>query len=108
LSLDQVRATAEAVSKGLAGLAAEHAVRFVPPEAAWYGLDPVHVRRSQWRRAWAEILGVGAETEPARVSKLESLRLYRLPVERRWVFGRERFIPQAGTSLPAGGRVWLY
>ena len=38
----------------------------------------------------------------------ESLRLYFMRPERRWLFGVEQFTPQSGVLLPSGGRVWLY
>ena len=43
-----------------------------------------------------------------RVSTVESLRLYLMRSERRWVFGVEQFTPQSGVTLRSGGRVWLY
>jgi hypothetical protein len=42
------------------------------------------------------------------VSTAESLRLYLLRPERRWIFGLEQVTPQSGIALPSGAQVWLY
>lgn len=34
----------------------EHGVHLVEPAASWYGIDPIHVRRSQRREAWDRVL----------------------------------------------------
>ncbi len=108
LSLAQVVDTAERVNAGLAGLAQIHGARFVQLEPAWYGFDPIHVRPALWRPAWQQILGARTEVGRARGSAAESLSLYRLRPERRWVLGVEQRTPQSGVTLRSGGRVWLY
>jgi hypothetical protein len=40
--------------------------------------------------------------------RLEALKLYFMPPERRWLFGMEQHTPQAGMKLEQGARVWLY
>ena len=107
LSLAQVCDTAEQVSAGLARLASDRRARFVPLDPDWYGFDPIHVRPSQWRRAWQEILGApGDLSTEARLG--EGLRLYFMRPERRWLFGVEQVARQSGVELRSGGRVWLY
>ena len=73
-------------------------------EPSWYGFDPIHIRPTLWRTAWSRILGV--DPAPGR-STAESLRLYLMRPERQWLAGREQVTPQVGTSLRAGGRIWL-
>lgn len=109
LSLTHVRDTAERVHDGLVTLAARRRVAFFALEPSWYGVDPIHIRPSRWRSAWqAMLVGRSDRAAGARSTAAEGLRLYFLPPERRWLFGREQVTPQAGIPLRAGGRVWLF
>jgi hypothetical protein len=108
LSLAQVLERAERVNAGLAGLSSAHGASLFHLDPGWYGFDPIHVRPSLWRQAWHQILGAESQAGPTGISTTESLRLYLMRPERRWIFGREQFTPQSGIALPTGGRVWLY
>jgi hypothetical protein len=108
LSLAQALESAEQVNAGLAELSAAQGVKFFRLNPGWYGFDPIHIRRSQWRSAWQDIFGSGPGRSGNDGSALEGLRLYLMPPERQWLFGIERFSPQSGVALPSGGRVWLY
>lgn len=108
LSLAQVVDTTERLNAGLASIAAIHGARFFPLDPAWYGFDPIHVRPALWRPAWQQILGAPTQAGRARGSARESLRLYRMRPERRWMFGVEQRTPQPGVALRPGARVWLY
>jgi len=108
LSLAQVLERAERVNAGLVDLASTHGVRLFHLDPAWYGFDPIHVRPSLWRQAWQQILGAESRPGSNGVSTAESLRLYMMRPERRWMFGLEQFTPQSGVALPSGGHVWLY
>jgi len=108
LSFGKVLQAAAEVNAGLAALAAARGIQLFRLNPEWYGLDPVHIRRSQWRRAWREILGSPSKEGLDAGGRLEGLRLYFAPPERRWLLGVEQFTPQAGLQLPSGARVWLY
>jgi len=108
LSLTQVLDRTERVSKGLAALAAATGSRLVRPDLKWYGFDPVHFSRSSLRAAWRQILGIPPGTPADRIPKIEGIRLFLLPPERRWLLGVEQFTPQEGVRLRSGGRVWIY
>jgi hypothetical protein len=108
LSLAQVLDRAESLNHGLAGLATASGARFFQLDPSWYGFDPIHIRPALWREAWQQVLGAHPVTASDGLAALESLRLYFLPPERRWLFGVEQFRRQSGVALPAGGRVWLY
>lgn len=108
LSLTEVVDAVERVNEGLANLAAAGSVEFFRLDPRWYGFDPIHVRPSLWRQAWQRILGIQPHTSTSGVSMAESVRLYFMRPQRRWMFGVEQFTPQAGRALPSGGRVWLY
>lgn len=107
LSFEQVVDTAERVDAGLVTLAARRRVKFVRLRPEWYGFDPIHIRPSLWHSAWCEILGASSASRDGR-STLEQWRLYLMPPERQWLFGREYVRLQSGVRLRAGGRVWLY
>jgi hypothetical protein len=108
LSLTEVRTRAERVNAGLAVLAAAHGARFVRLNPEWYGLDPIHIRRSRCCQAWQQILGTEANADGSRSSPAERVRLSLMPPERRWLFGVEQVTPQKGVALRSGARVWLY
>ena len=48
--------SARELNERLRGLALEHGARLVEPSPSWYGIDPIHVRRSMRRQAWDQIL----------------------------------------------------
>ena len=108
LSLSQVIDRSECLNEGLEKLSATHDTKLVRLDPAWYGFDPIHVRPSLWRPAWQQILGVQPPAKSNRGPMIESLKLYFLRPERRWMFGVEQFTEQSGVELQSGGRVWLY
>lgn len=108
LSLAEVIDAVERVNEGLANLAAAGRAEFFRLDPRWYGFDPIHVRPSLWRQAWQRILGIQPHASTSGVSIAESVSLYFMRPQRRWMFGAEQFTPQAGRALPSGGRVWLY
>ena len=108
LSLAQVIDRSELVNEGLAKLAVAYDATFFQLDPAWYGFDPIHVRPSQWRPAWQRILGAQPAAKSDGRSVVESVKLYFMRPERRWLFGVEQWTPQSGLALPSGGQVWLY
>jgi hypothetical protein len=108
LSLTEVLDRSLRVSEGLARLADAAGSRLVRLDPTWYGLDPVHFRRSSIRTAWREILGIPPATAADGATASERIRLFLSPPERRWLFGVEQHTPQEGVALRSGGRVWIY
>jgi hypothetical protein len=107
LSLAQVIDRSELVNEGLAKLSVAYGATFFRLAPAWYGFDPIHVRPSQWRPAWQKILGAQPQKKSVG-SAVESLKLYFMRPERRWLLGFEQWTPQPGLALRSGGQVWLY
>jgi hypothetical protein len=107
MPLARAQDAAERIAAGLPAIAAARGLRLQNLREEWYGFDPIHIRSSHWQGAWREILGNdgGPAAGPTR---REWLRVYFMPPERRWRFGRELRTPQHGTALPAGGVVRLY
>ena len=108
LSLGEVIDRAEQVNEGLARLAETYETTFFRLDPAWYGFDPIHIRPRLWRSAWQQILGTQPQEKSWSGSAIESVKLYFMRPERRWLFGREQVTPQSGVALRSGGRVWLY
>jgi len=108
LSLAQVLKRVEAVNAGLAALATTRGIKLFRLDPTWYGLDPMHIRRSYWQRAWQAILDAPGASDRGHCSLMEGLQLSFLAPERRWILGVEQFTPQSGMLLPSGGQIWLY
>jgi hypothetical protein len=108
LSFRDVVQAAEQVNDGLAALAAVRGIQFFRLDPAWYGLDPIHIRPSQWRPAWREIVGSPLGATRTDGGRLEGVKLYFTRPERQWLLGVEQFTPQAGIKLRSGARIWLY
>jgi hypothetical protein len=102
----QVISAAREVDAGLRALAATSGARFVEPDPAWYGADPIHIRRACFGSAWARILDWKEALAP--MPKRESFRLRLASPEKRWVCGVERRRPQPVFAGRDGTRVFLY
>ena len=48
--------SARELNERLRRLGLEHGARLVEPSPSWYGMDPIHVRRSMRSQAWNQIL----------------------------------------------------
>jgi hypothetical protein len=93
-------------------LAGERGVLLAEPRPAWFGLDPIHIRRRWHAAAYHEILSrwspAAPPTGPARGSPGRWWYLLRLAPERRWLFGRERFRQQPAGVLADGTTLSFY
>lgn len=98
ISLTEVREKIKQVNEGLAELAAERGPKLFNLNPSWYGIDPIHIRRSVCRTAWQEILNAPSTAVPERGSLFEGLRLYFMAPELRRIFGVEQFTPSLGQS----------
>jgi hypothetical protein len=88
-------------------IGAERGLRLVEPEASWYGLDPIHVRRSLRREVWNRIL------PPTELSEGESLPAGRCRPPRFGaacfrLFGAEFRRPQPALRLDDGTTLSLF
>lgn len=109
MSLDQLLESAETLNAALATLSTQRDVRFYTPSPAWYGVDPIHIRRQFWPLAWSEMLATGPSTvNTQNACIVERLRLRFMAPEQRWLFGFKQFTRQSGYSLSSGVRVWLF
>jgi hypothetical protein len=84
----------------------------VQPEASWYGIDPVHVRRGKRREAWECIFSAWAEAgRPAREQQPLAVRwrdLRGVRAAELRLFGRTIHTPQPAGRFDDGTTVALY
>jgi hypothetical protein len=95
---------ARELDERLRRLGREHGAQIVEPEASWYGIDPIHLRRSRRREVWERLTGVsGSPTAgPVRV------RLPLFGAETLRLAGRALRTSQPAVHLPDGTTVALY
>jgi hypothetical protein len=84
----------------------EHGARLVEPEAAWYGLDPIHLRRRCRREVWTRILSPGAAGPERGVAGARRIPLLGAAESR--FFGVALRRPQPAIHLEDGSTVALY
>jgi hypothetical protein len=92
-------------------LAAKHRAVLVKPSLAWYGFDPIHIRRTRSASVWREILhGLSPSSDAglANPSLAQWMALRRLRPLERTLWGREQRQPQPAGRLPDGTTISLY
>lgn len=97
-------------------LADRTSIRFVEQRGDWFGIDPIHIRRSLYPPAWTWIMTHWKDQQPAayRVEHTDpggvrlwwSLRLAK--PDRRTIFGIAQHGAQPARILADGSRIWLY
>jgi hypothetical protein len=84
----------------------------IPVSGAWYGLDPIHLRRASWREAWPTILSAWHDREPLSVRPRTSFArwayLRSLQPAERIVYGRVQRTSQPSGMLRDGTTISLY
>jgi hypothetical protein len=112
LSLDEAKRRALAINQTVHRAAKETGAAVVGHDAAWYGFDPIHIRRASFAAAWSDVLQSWSEhpERPARArgSLARWWRLRTFSPEKRDFFGVERTRPQPAGRLGDGTTVWLY
>ncbi|MCA9123068.1 MAG: hypothetical protein H6822_01600 [Planctomycetaceae bacterium] len=111
LTLNHALATARELSINLTELARRHHAQLVEPAAQWYGIDPIHIRRTHQPEAWKQILqpwNPHQDAEHARHSWVRWVSLRRIRPQTRHMFGREQHHEQPARRLPDGSLVSLY
>lgn len=112
LSLADVSERARALDEEVRRLSRERDCWLAEQRSEWYGFDPIHIRRRQWRDAWCEILGTWRDDRAWRARSAGSLArwLYlrsRAP-EIRWWYGIAQRRAQPAGRLANGCVVSLY
>ncbi|HEY0782948.1 MAG TPA: hypothetical protein VGE98_10860 [Thermoanaerobaculia bacterium] len=96
---------ADQLDAALVRLGEARSVRLVAPPAAWYGVDPIHLRRRARREAWEELLRFPS-LPPATATPRVRLPLVS-PAEWR-LFGRARRAAQPAARFADGSTLALY
>jgi hypothetical protein len=112
LTLAQVVASARALDEQLVQLATRRKISVIPVSNAWYGLDPIHLKRGARRAAWPEILSAWNPHSAPHVVPRRSLwrwaYLRCLAPAERTVCGIKRRCVQPAGRLVDGTTVSLY
>jgi hypothetical protein len=112
LSLSQVKGAATELNARLVEVAAERKISAILVSDAWYGFDPIHLKRSVKRTAWPEILSAWRSDAAPVAAPRSSLRrwicLHRLAPHERTIFGRQQRCRQPSGRLDDGTTISLY
>jgi hypothetical protein len=112
LSLSQVKHAATHLNEQLVEMAARQKIPAIPVSDAWYGFDPIHLKRSARATAWPAILSAWRSDDAPAVAPRPSLRrwsyLHRLAPFERTIFGRVRRCNQPCGTLDDGTTISLY
>lgn len=115
LALAEALARSRDVHAGLRELAAAHHADFVELQDHWYGVDPIHIRRTKFTEAWSTILqpwkaDATSHSQGDRIgASFRRWIMIRSKSPDRWrLLGMQRGRPQPCAVLPDGTRVSLY
>lgn len=105
LSLEDLTHRAQELDERLLDVAGRFDCRLIEPQACWYGLDPIHVKRMQSHSAWQQIFagwGDAVSDSVLRSSLRHWIYLYSRAPQQRWLLGRERIQLQPSGRLADG------
>jgi hypothetical protein len=63
LQLAEVIARASELNDELLRLGGQRKISVIPVSGAWYGFDPIHLKRSAWQQAWPQILSAWRDAD---------------------------------------------
>lgn len=105
LSLPQITSRTIELDERLVELATRFEVPLFCPDASWYGLDPIHLRRRHQLQAFAAMMDHWKLAVPSHTSALSRTRYQRPTAEVRWVFGR---VKQTQQPVFRSGQTTVY
>lgn len=112
LTFADIRNRAHDLNAALVEIAAQRKIPVISVSGAWYGYDPIHLKRSAWREAWPAILSAWRAGEEVAVRPRTSFArwayLRALAPAERVVFGFERRHEQPCGALGDGTTISLY
>jgi len=110
--LDEIALRARALNEDVRRLAEARGFDVVGPRAAWYGIDPIHIRSRHMTSAWREILAAErhspAANDRVRTSFAQALYLHSRTPFHRYFLGFEQRRAQPSARLPGGTTIALY
>jgi hypothetical protein len=112
INLSLIQALAIELNAGLVQIAALRKIPAIPVSEAWYGFDPIHLKRSIRSSAWPTIFAHWSHEEPPPITPRGSLRrwlyLQRLEPLERTIFGCAQHCRQPSGVLSDGTTISLY
>ena len=111
LTLEMVLTQATALNERIRQLAASYQTALVRPDRNWYGFDPIHLRPSQQREAWSEMMSYWNPPQKPIVSSgsvWNAIYLRSLSPDRRRVVGIPLRRSQPCGQLSDGTQISLY
>jgi hypothetical protein len=112
LTYDDIRTRAHDLNASLLAIGERRKIPVISVSGAWYGLDPIHLKRSAWREAWPQLLGAWRSEEEVSVRPHASFArwayLRSLAPAEHEVFGFQRRAEQPNGVLRDGTTVSLY
>ena len=112
LTLADAKALVRSFNERLIYLGESRKLSVIPVSAAWYGFDPIHLKRRMLRRAWPELLaswrGASEPVVVANWSLWTTAYLATLAPWERSLFGIRRRAAQPSGRLVDGTTVSLY
>jgi hypothetical protein len=112
IEFDVVLERASELDLRLSALAKERGAALIEPASDWYGLDPIHIRRTARREAWAHMLSTcevaAATSTRARLSLGDRIDLLRCRPEQLRLFGMGFRAEQPSASLQDGTTIALF
>lgn len=112
VSLEKAFSLAEKVNESVICAAQKRDMVVSPGNYAWYGFDPIHIRRRYWAVVWPEILSSWRSSDAPRVVPRGSLRrwlylLSRVP-DQRMIWWLQQHREQPSGCLSDGTRISMY
>jgi len=112
LPMNEVVAAARQLNERLRRVAESRKIPLIPVENAWFGFDPIHIRRRYWSDAWDQIVRQWSLAAPVARGPRGSLRrwlyLRSLVPEERMLWGISQRRRQPAGRLPCGSTIALY
>lgn len=112
LSYEDAQARTREMDAILQELAKKYGAAIADLPGNWYGIDPVHIKRSLHKEAFAQILHTWSDSTLADTEISSSIARWaklRLPRPYRWsLLGLDLSNPQPASQLADGSKVWLY
>jgi hypothetical protein len=112
ITLAEVKAMVFDFNERLMSLGESRKIPVIPVSSAWYGLDPIHLRRRVFRQAWPAMFSswrvAGAPEFVGRSSLWTTAYLATLAPSERRVFGILRRAAQPSGRLRDGTTISLY
>jgi hypothetical protein len=112
LTLGAARELAAAINEGLAALGSARKMTVIPASDAWYGFDPIHLKRGARQSAWSQILSAWRESEALEAARAprvwERAYLACLAPHERSILGVRRRSRQPSGRFSDGTTISLY